>query len=116
MTIKYKGEAQAWKNGDVALAYGVIEKGFTEYILNSRGEIVAKVEIPVLDGMFKVIASYIPSSGSFQIYSQSDLNHTTTFYTTDQCLAIENCHSREELETFVRGKVDDHLYKMVTEK
>lgn len=113
MTIKHRDKQRVWKNGDVALAYAVIEKGFTDYILNSDSEVVAKVEIPVLDGIFQVVASYVLVSGSFQIYSQLD-SGTTTLYHENTCLAIDDCHSREELEIFVRGKVDDYLYKMVT--
>lgn len=115
MAIKYSDETQVWKNGDVALAYEVMEKGFTEYILNSGGDVVARVEIPVLDGMFQVVASYVPIDGNFQVYSQAP-SGGKTFYHDNSCLAVEDCRSREELEIFVRGKVEDYLYKLITER
>lgn len=116
MTIEHKDEAQVWKTGDVALAYGLIDKGFTEYVLNSRKEVVAKVELPQRDGWLPVVASYIPGTGSFQIYIQLVSDNTRTLYQSDHCIAIENCSNREELETFVRGKVEDYWYKVVTER
>ncbi len=110
MAIKYSDDRQVWKNGDVAIAYGTMKLGFTEYSLNSRGDVLAKTEIDLLGGVVQVELSYIPVEGRVQI---SDSRTNALLWSGENVLELERGKSREDTERFVRGKVQEILLSRI---
>jgi len=104
MTIEYSDDRQVWKNGDIAIAYDMCKLGFTEYTLNSKGDVNAKTEIDLLGGMVRVVLSYIPVEGNILI---SDSRTGVLLWSDISTLELERGGSREDTERFVRSKVQE---------
>lgn len=126
MTIRYGDTpVNVWKNGDVALAYELIGRGFTEYVINNYGNVLGKAEIrvadvnaPILGNEMTVVVSYIPADGSFSIYRQrcGGEEGVQIFYEDYYSLEMEACRSRQDLEALVISKVNEFLGGRYDEK
>lgn len=98
-----------WSPESIEVAHSLIDLGFTEFGLNYKGNVLAKMEIPVLNEVVLVVVSWLDLESSLSIR----ISGSGRLVYSDTNREFAKLESRHDAICFIDDIVGGYMYELV---